>query len=567
MRHLNRFIFSTTLLLTVMTGEAVQLGSVKGSAVFGRPLDLRVQVRLEATEEEVANCFSAEIFQADNKFDVGRILLDVIPTTNKLEATIRIRSITAVSEPWAKLILRSNCGAKVSRQYDFLTDFPTETPNNLLAEIASVAPVLNTVNTATAIRSNSPTTHNTDTQVPISDSTAKQSTAKNKPRQQKSDVQITRTPPMPKVANRVDFATTSVVTKKTSDSDFDAAVQSRLKMETFQLTDEHQVLLKLSTALVAPAAIRTPDEAQALAQATAVWRAINGMPIETKTIDTATPAVVSATQTGTVQTPAVAKPTSINQKLAGKSEFSNLIVYGLISLLALTLACIAWLWLRVRKASRAGYEWLNDSEADEVMVGHEPTQFMHTNFYETNSGNTTRAQSEEALEPSFDTTADVVTEIKDSETSNDVISIEVEAEVPQVQAATLSTVTSNEKSAFKASIDPQIVSALPPHFDDPRLEERVIHRKAKNDDATHAQPAPAAHSAESMDFTLEDIPQKIRAPSTSSTDEFNKSFSTHSSNKTSLTPGNDDDGAESNLIDFDAFAEPEPLNKSTRFIR
>jgi hypothetical protein len=106
---------------------------------------------------------------------------------------------------------------------------------------------------------------------------------------------------------------------------------------------------------------------------------------------------------------------------------------------------------------------------------------------------------------------------------------------------------------------------LPPHFDDPRLEERVIRRKAKNNDVAHAQTAPAAHSAESMDFTLEDIPQKIRTPSTSSIEEFNKSVSTHSSNKTPLTPG-DDDGAESNLIDFDAFAEPEPLNKPTRFI-
>jgi hypothetical protein len=560
MRHLNRYICLTVLMLTTFTVGAAQMGSVKGSAVFGRPLDLRVQVRLETTEEDVANCFSAEIFQADNRFDAGRVLLDVTPTTNKLDATIRIRSITAVSEPWAKLILRSNCGVKVSRQYDFLTDFPTETPSNLLPEVSSVAPALNTVNTATAIKSNSLTTRDTDTQVPISDSTAKRSTTKNKPRQQKSDRQITQAPPMPKGANRVDFATTSVVTKKTSDSD--DAVQSRLKMETFQLTDEHQVLLKLSTALVAPAAIRSPEEAQALAQATAVWRAINGMSSPTKEIDAAAAAVSTTTQTVTAQTPVVVRPTSINQKLAGNSEFSNLIVYGLISLLALTLACIAWLWVRVRKASRAGYEWLNDSEADEVMVEHEPTQFMHTNFYETETGTNTQSQPEEPPEPSFDSAEEIASDIKDAQANNDEIS--GEDEVPQIVG--LPAVTSDGKSTPKASTDPHIVSALPPHFDDPRLEERVIRRKAKNNDVTHAQPTPAAHSAESMDFTLEDIPQKTRTPSTPSTDEFNKSVSTHSSNKTALLPVDDGD-VESNLIDFDAFAEPEPLNKPTRFIR
>lgn len=60
MRHLNRYILITSLLVTTLTTEAVQLGSIKGSAVFGRPLDLTVQVRLDAPFDETANCYSAE---------------------------------------------------------------------------------------------------------------------------------------------------------------------------------------------------------------------------------------------------------------------------------------------------------------------------------------------------------------------------------------------------------------------------------------------------------------------------------------------------------------------------
>ena len=46
-------------------------------------------------------------------------------------------------------------------------------------------------------------------------------------------------------------------------------------METFDLADELQVMLKMSTALLTPAALDTSANAQALAQAAAVWRALN----------------------------------------------------------------------------------------------------------------------------------------------------------------------------------------------------------------------------------------------------------------------------------------------------
>ena len=54
--------------------------------------------------------------------------------------------------------------------------------------------------------------------------------------------------------------------------------KSRLKMETFDLADEQQVMLKMSSALLAPVASDTPANAQALAQAAAVWRTLNAKP-------------------------------------------------------------------------------------------------------------------------------------------------------------------------------------------------------------------------------------------------------------------------------------------------
>jgi hypothetical protein len=573
MRHLNRFIFSTTLLLTAMTSQAVQLGSAKGAAVFGRPLDLSVQVRLETPAEEASNCFTAEIFQADNKFDVGRVRLDLSTAANGLDATVRIRSVTPVNEPWAKVILRSNCGSKVSRQYDFLTDFADTSTGSMLAEnvpsnTSNNTPTVTTASAASSANSSAP---------PVSNWRVKQALAQTKASSAKVDTQTVQATPALKKTKQLAQASTAIAlntNKKTAEMVSETVGQPRLKMETFELADERQVLLKLSTALVEPTGMRTPEEIQALAQATAVWRAINGMPAEVKTpaalttpvagVDTVAQAKAPAAQ----PTPPVSMPALMNQKLAGKSEFSNLMVYGLVGLLTLTLACIAWLWLRVRQASRAGYGWLHDAETDDAIVAHEPTQFMHSNFYETTvedpAFEISTNDADQALEPSFDAEPEsepkhepeIMVTTADKAQDDDIF-IEVIEETQEAASSPLDFTPTNTKIAAKA--EAPIVSALPPHFDDPRFEERVLRNKKKNKEIEHDQAE--TPPAELMDFVLTDAPPKLRAISTPTSDQADKAhFAT-----TKPSPAKDDN--KGNLINFDVFAEPEPLNRPTRFVR
>lgn len=532
MRHLNRYIVLTTLLLNTLMGEAVQLGSVKGSAVFGRPLDLNVQVRLDTPAEEAANCFSAEVFQADNKFDAGRVRLDVVPSANGLDATVRVRSVTAVNEPWAKVILRSNCGARVSRQYDFLTDFATDiSTGNMLAETKPNLPATTTSSDSTATTAVVAASGAVIAQAPASNWNVKRSQAKVKASPQKAK-SIEPTPAV--VANG---------NKKTTEMVANALGQSRLKMETFELTDEHQVLLKLSTALIAPTGMRTPEEIQALAQATAVWRAINGMPPEFKATETPAADVVATTQVKApaVATPPVTMPALMNQKLAGKSEFSNLMVYGLIGLLALTLGCIAWLWLRVRKATRAGYDWLNDSVAEDAYADHEQTQFLHSKFYET------EVAAQEALEPVLDVEPEQEQErVVEPETV-------IEAAVPHEKI----------RSVVTPALEIPVVNSLPTHFDDPRFDERVLRVKNKDRNLTHEKPITS--SAELMDLVLADTPPKLRSVATPIPESHDKPNFANTSSAAKTKDIKDD--PKGNLIDFDIFADPEPLNKPTRFVR
>jgi hypothetical protein len=523
MRHLNRYIFIVSLLVTTMTTEAVQLGSVKGSAIFGRPLDLTVQVRLDAPFDETANCFSADLFQADNKFDAGRVRLDVQPAANGLEATVRLRSVTPINEPWAKVILRNNCGAKISRQYDFLTDF-ADAPASTAQADTSVTPSASPMTpSSTAISSSSlpnikaRTTATTVRSKQVENS-AKSSLKKSSSHEAGASQKFKRS-----MQATSEMAKSVVATAASTG-------QSRLKMETFELTDEHQVLLKLSSALVAPTGMRNPEEIQALAQATAVWRAINGMPAEAQPVATVVTAEtqVRAPVSETDITKQATFTTNKLPKLTGVSEFSNLLVYGLIGLLTLTLACIAWLWLRVRKASRAGYGWLNESAANHAEIAHEPTQFLPTNFHQTTH------DGQQISEPSLEDEIDVdMTEDENVETQ------------PKKNNDSSALYESRVESNSMAAVDNKIISPLPTHFDDPRFDERVLRSKKKPRAEIHDKPITS--SAELLDLVLADTPPKLRSVSPPPT----------------ASPVKDD--PKGNLIDFEIFAEPIPIEKPSRF--
>ena len=368
MKHLNRPLFAAmTLLLVSASGFSMSLGSSTGAVVFGRPLDLTIQARLDGPLDESSNCFSAEIFQGDARFDSNRIRVDVKAAANPLEALIRIRSTATITEPWAKVILRSNCGTKMSRQYDFLTDFssdlPASLPNTRLPVLAATtrdgqesAAVLPPLTTQTAPATNKALTAKSTAikqkltaaaaanEVNSAIATVTTNTDRTTP--VASNTPAVR-PGQLKSSNKLAVKATAV-----------AEGRSRLKMETFDLADERQVMLKMSTALLAPIASDTPANAQALAQAAAVWRALNAKP-EDVAAD-AQKLQATAAELQNVKNAALKEQARLQERLrmAEEKKFANPLVYALLALLVLALAGLTWMWWRARKSAQAGYAWL-----------------------------------------------------------------------------------------------------------------------------------------------------------------------------------------------------------------
>ena len=554
-------------LCTMLPSFAMQLGASKGSAVFGRPLDLTIPVRFDAPIEDPFNCFSAEVFQADAKFDAGRVRVDVTPASNGLDAIVRIRSSTAVIEPWAKVILRNNCGAKVTRQYDFLTDFAADMPA-INPQTESVA--INNLSSSNTV-SNSATKQSVQTaavsnalpllpSAPVSNWSVKRAQASTQATNQTS-IQEPSKPRRTIKPSAVEPKPTAFAAAPANPLGKVAHLgQSRLKMETFELTDEHQVLLKLSTALIAPTGMRTPEEIQALAQATAVWRAINGMPA-TSAASAAQPVTAPASPSADTSAlaAAVAKPSAMIKN--GKYEFSNPIVYGLMGLLALTLACIAWLWLHVRRGTQPGYGWLEEKAMVEAPIQTEPAPFMPTSF--TDTAFVPEAQVDELAdlanrefelppaqlaEAAFDASPlAVLMSNKKSATSN--------------RKKTLNKINATSKASkeFSAANSPE---RSPAHFDDSRFDER--HLNAQRIARSPVHDRPITSSTELMDLVL-DSPPKLRAvPSPVPVGEIAKEVLPETEVATKSEPKIEPKG---NLIDFDVFAEPAPLPKPSRFAR
>lgn len=564
MSHIHRLVLAI-LLGALQPGFAMQLGASKGTAVFGRPLDLTIPVRFDAPIEDPFNCFSAEVFQADTKFDAGRVRVDITPASNGLDAMVRIRSNTAVIEPWAKVILRNNCGAKVTRQYDFLTEFVADMPANN-PQTESVAnnnlPSTNTVSNLSAKQSAQTATVSNALPLlpsaPVSNWSVKRAQASSQATNQTSTQEPSKSRRTIK-PNAVEAKPTAFAVAPANPLGKVAHLgQSRLKMETFELTDEHQVLLKLSTALIAPTGMRTPEEIQALAQATAVWRAINGMPAVAD-------ATVAQPATPPAITPAMAaqtKPTAIAKD--GKHEFNNPIVYGLMGLLALTLACIAWLWFHVRRGTQPGYGWLQEKAMAEVPSQTEPAPFMPTSF--TDTAFVPKAQVDEVAqvaelantefelppaklaEAAFDANPlAMLLSNKESATSN--------------RKKTLDKINETSKASkeFSAANSPE---KSPAHFDDSRFNER--HFNAQRIASRPVHDRPITSPTELMDLVL-DTPPKLRsvpgpAPAVESINgELPETETAVAKTGTKTEP-------KGNLIDFDIFAEPVPLAKPSRFV-
>lgn len=313
----------STFLLIAIESHAIVLGEAKGVVIFGQPLDLTFKIRLDNQSDQPSNCLIADIYQADTVFDAGKTRLTIMTLTNKLETNVRVQSTNYVSEPWIKVILSSQCGLKNSKIYTFLTDFAIDAPPSTASspEIKNIVEPLATTQLVSAKATALPT------------------------------------PVLKKIKKQISYRTSTILKSDNHipKSVATQTVKAHLKMETLEIDDELALALRLSnTLLTSSGGTRTLEEARALSQAKVVWLALNGAPLKEGT----TPAVYAEENDKTrISSASLAASTT---RLAEPTKSYQFMIYSLLSLIAVSLGCLVWFWLRMQKHSPTkGYRWLN----------------------------------------------------------------------------------------------------------------------------------------------------------------------------------------------------------------
>lgn len=121
----SRFL-GAALLFAAFGSEALTLGRVRGAALIGQPLDMAVQVQMDAGDDRDVRCFEADVFHADTKQDPSLIRIALEETAQTQVVSVRIISSAIIDEPVVTLYLRTGCGQNTTRRYVLLADIASE---------------------------------------------------------------------------------------------------------------------------------------------------------------------------------------------------------------------------------------------------------------------------------------------------------------------------------------------------------------------------------------------------------------------------------------------------------
>ena len=132
--NLRNNLLGLLMLFAAGHGAALTLGRVRGAAVVGQPLDVSIQVQLNADESASTLCLEADVFHADSRQDPGRVKISVDPAAQGQVVNARVTSSAYIDEPMVTIYVRAGCSQKSARRYVMLADFPSEPAAPTLAQ-------------------------------------------------------------------------------------------------------------------------------------------------------------------------------------------------------------------------------------------------------------------------------------------------------------------------------------------------------------------------------------------------------------------------------------------------
>lgn len=336
-------IVGLTLLCVAFSSAALTLGRVRGAVLIGQPLELVVQVQLEAGEDASSQCFDADVFHADTRQDASRVRVAVEPVAQSPKVNLRISSSAIVDEPVVTVYVRGGCSQKSTRRYVLLADLasevaPAAAPLVAAAAAPSAAQPAVTAAVPEAAAASAPAA--APVAPAVSSAKVKKPAASKPAAGREAGSKRAKAKAAPAAAK----SPLPVKEGKTGR----AGGQSRLKLEHLELFSDRIANLDSVVSFA-------PSEDALL----------NMKKLQTLEAD------VKALRDSASKGERSLVDLKARLQKAEAERFSSPVVYGLLALVMACLAALAWLWNRQRHAASAGAEWWDDASVMPPSVARE----------------------------------------------------------------------------------------------------------------------------------------------------------------------------------------------------
>lgn len=334
-----RMLLGLAMVCAASVSSSLTLGVVRGTVLFGQPLNIGIQMTVDGTEDARSLCVAAEVFNGDARMDPSRVTVSMDAPDANGNTVARIRSSAVVDEAFVAVNLKAGCSQVSSRRYVMLTDVPVE---------PAAAPVSEPV--AQVVAPAAPTTAQQG--APVSDRSATGAAADS------STARSAVAPGPSRLASRQPNSRpqSSGPVKQVEPKPGRTVAQPRLKLDSVQpLAGIDQNLRKSTELATMPAA--TPEKS---AEAALLWRTLNSEPQD----------ILKQTQRLQgleAEFKAFRELTNKNQaelaaqlKIAAQQQDKSMYLYILSGLLALAMVLVAALWWNLRRRVEAQREWWQD---------------------------------------------------------------------------------------------------------------------------------------------------------------------------------------------------------------
>lgn len=354
------YVCGVVMLCTAMGSAGLTLGRAQGAVFVGKPLDLRVQLQADASEELQSSCMSAEVFYGETLVDPSRVSISIDDAQGSAGKgpIVRVTAAVLIDEPIVTVNFRVGCQQKTSKRY---TLFPEVATN--VVEPATRASAARSVVADVALPVAGTTTATGSALVPTvkaKKSLSNPIVPEAAPAGKHASVAKATSPGKPVDSVPSAPAPRAKVATK-------AGGKSRLKLDPLDLSIERDPVLQATTELLS-----LPQENAALrAEAAALWRSLNTSPEELLLEEAKTKAfekdlkslyaVTAENQKGLMDL--VAKV-----QRAESERYANGLVYSLSVLCLLLIMGLVWVWRRARAASPASWMEVVDDADDSLMA-------------------------------------------------------------------------------------------------------------------------------------------------------------------------------------------------------